>query len=139
MIFLQYWKFITMAALVAIIGAQQVGWKNTRVDFKEYKVEVAKAAGEAQVAYEQKLYFQDRNSQEVVRSVQDNIYRLSIKYLSLRKQVANGAVPKSSTTEGAGSCPGSEATDRFLDDLQWADTEIAKYRALWELNQRNAK
>jgi hypothetical protein len=100
-------------------------------------------ANKARVAGLNEQIRRQQNATEALNGLEVRLHILDAKYRGLRANTSGGGVPSVSSAAGS---PGpvtvdtreSDADARCVAVLETADRELAKYRELWELQQKNS-
>lgn len=145
-ILLANWRAAAVAILIAIPTAyaavMKLRFEHTKAEYTQYRAEVSAAAAEAEIRNANVAIQEAKNAQEALDDMQTRYVALDARYKRVRNTSASsGVMPAvSSATAIVASEPAgqSDAATRCLAILEIGDRELAKYRALWTLEERNA-
>ena len=144
------WTWITIAfgALASYAAVQHIGWSLTKAEYATFQAAVAKEAADAKVRNAQIAAGHAQAAQEVLDDLQTRYAALNARYASLRQSASPGGSPvpalsDPSATPGPSPAGQPDTAARCVAEtlavLEIGDRELAKYRELWELGQRNAQ
>lgn len=142
---------IWLASALVITGlyaaVQRVEKNQIKAEYAQFIADVESEAAKAKVAAAQEAARRAQNAQEVVSDLQARFDALNSRYRILRTSSGSGTVPalsSSATSIAACSCGQPDAAPRFVPEgrclaaLEAGDREIAKYRELWRLQEKNS-
>lgn len=146
------WRAVLTAALIilpcAYAAVMKVRFENTRAEYATYRAQVAAVAAEAEIRNAQTAVEHEKNAREAIDDLQTRNDAISARYERLRQSTAvrGGSV---SAAPGAAPAPSPDAAGqpdavaRCVADaqavLKLGDMELAKFKELWELGEKNAK
>jgi hypothetical protein len=144
------YRILALVALVgAIFGFGLVKGLEIGQDRLEAFQEAQEAiANKARVAGLNEQIRRQQNATEALNGLEVRLRILDAKYRGVRANTSGGGVPSLSQAAGSlSSCPdGRDAASRLLGEvesrvieiLEQGDRELAKYRELWELQEKNS-
>ena len=142
------WIAVAFGILTAYAATQHIGWQNTKAEYAQFRADTERLAAEAKVKNAQEAARHAQDAQEALDDLQTSYDALNARYASLRRSSpGRGGVPGlASAATSLSSCPVAQpdaASGRLADlearvvtILESGDREIAKYRQLWELEQK---
>ena len=142
------WIAIAFAALASYAAVQHIGWQASKAEYAQFRADTERLAAEAKVKNAQEAARHAQDAQEALDDLQTSYDALNARYASLRRSSpGRGGVPGlASAATSLSSCPVAQpdaASGRLADlearvvtILESGDREIAKYRQLWELEQK---
>lgn len=139
------WIAIAFGVLGVYAAVQHMGWEAAKARYVTLEAETAKLAAEAKVKNAQERARIAQNATEAISALQTSHDAIAARYERLRKSSASSSrVP---TCPSAATSPGAGSGDPVKPDpiagclaaLQWGDRELAKFRELWLLDNKNAK
>lgn len=144
------WVAVAFAALASYAAVQHIGWVTTKAEYAQFKADTERLAAASKVAAAREEARRAANATEVLSDLQTRLDRANARYASLRASSGSSGLPAlSSAATSIGACPSGQpdAAARLLGEvesritaiLETGDREIAKYRELWDLQQRNAQ
>lgn len=145
-ILLANWRAVAVAILIAIPTAyaavMKIRFEHTKAEYTQYRAEVSATAAEAEIRNAHVVVQEAKNAQEALDDLQTRYVALDVRYKRVRNtSSSSGVVP---TVSGAAAIAApepagqSDAATRCLAVLEIGDRELAKYRALWTLDENNA-
>jgi len=145
------WLVAALAAVSLYAASQKIAKEHVQAELAQFRADVESEAAKAKVAAAQQEALQAKHSEEVVSDLQNRLDAANARYARLRASSGSSTVPALSTAAPSlSACPGnsgeSDANARFLAQVEErviaiteaGDREIAKYRELWELQQKNS-
>ena len=142
------WIAIAFAALASYAAVQHIGWQASKAEYAQFRADTERLAAEAKVKNAQEAARHAQDAQEALDDLQTSYDALNARYASLRRSSpGRGGVPGlASAAQSLSSCPAAQPDAsagrladleaRMVTILESGDREIAKYRQLWELEQK---
>lgn len=119
-----------------------------KAEYAQFRADVESEAAKAKVAAAQEAARQAQAAQEVLSDLQTRNASLSARYERLRRDSAGSSpvppVSSTATSVAACSCGQPDTPTRFVPEgrclaaLEAGDRELAKYRELWRLQEKNS-
>lgn len=145
------WRAVAISILIAIpagyAAVTKIRLEHVKAQYAQYRAEVAATAAEAEVRTAQVVAEHAHNAQEVLDDLQTRNTALAARYQRLRDAGTGGrivpAVSVAAAIVAAEPAGQPDAAARCVAEtlavLELGDRELAKYRELWELGQRNTE
>lgn len=136
------WVAAAFAALGFYAAVQHIGWQASRAEYAQFRADTERLAAEAKVKNAQEQARMAANATEAISDLQVRHDAIAARYDRLRKS-GGGSMPACPATPGSPSpiSGGPVQPDPLagcVAALQWGEGELAKFRDLWLLDQKNA-
>lgn len=148
---LRFWLAAALVATGLYAAVQRLAKEQVKAEYAQFRADVESEAAAARVRAAQEAARHAQNAQETLDALQTRYDALNARYRVLRSSAGSGPVPSlSSAAPSLAACPGSpdqpDPAARFLAEvegrvaavLEAGDRELAKYRELWELQEKNS-
>lgn len=147
---IRFWLAAALVATGLYAATQRLEKEHVKAEYAQFRADVESEAAKAKVAAAQEAARRSDNAQEVLSDLQNRFAALNARYRVLRSSAGSGtvpAIPISPPGTQACSCgqpdPAprlvAESEGRCLEVIEAGDRELAKYRELWLLQEKNAK
>ena len=144
------WVTAALVATALFAAVQHTRLALCKAEFAQFRADTERLGAEAKVRNAQEAARHAQDAQEVLDGLQTRYAALSTRYAILRRSdPGSGGVPGlSSAAQSLSACPGdaqkpdtaarrlAELEGRILAILEVGDKELAKYRQLWELDEK---
>lgn len=138
---------IALIATGLYAAVQRLQKEHVEAEYAQFRADVESEAAKAKVSAAQESLRRSENAQEVVSDLQNRYAALNARYRVLRANSGGSPVPAvPSASAGAQTCPsgqphaalGHVPEGACLAAIEAGDRELAKYRELWRLQEKNS-